>query len=154
MAQRAGARQVPVDLAADRVDFDALRATVTDRPRVVVLCSPNVLTQAGVTYAVEMGAREIERRRELVVSQRTRVLRELHVLPVDAPESEANFVWLRAAGLTGAQLAAGMEQARVIVAPGGPLGADDHARASIRGTAATDRLLRAIREATGSDGSR
>src|SRR5436305_6687094 len=247
MAQRAGARPVAVDLAASRVDLDALRAAVTERTRMVVLCNPNdptgsyvtaeriaafagslpenvhllvdeayvefqdteprdsvlrlvdafqrvvvfrtfskiyglsglragyavaspsaasllgsiapalginVLTQAGVTYALEMGDREIERRRDLVVSQRNRVLRELHELPVDAPESEANFVWLHAAGLTGAQLAAGMEQARVIVAPGGPLGADDHVRASIRGTAATDRLLRALREATGTDGSR
>ena len=108
----------------------------------------NVLTQAGVTYALEMGDREIDRRRELVVGQRGRILRELHDLPVDAPESEANFVWLHAAGLTGAQLAARMEQARVLAAPGGPLGADDHVRVSIRGTAATDRLLRAIREAT------
>jgi histidinol-phosphate/aromatic aminotransferase/cobyric acid decarboxylase-like protein len=32
----------------------------------------------------------------------------------------------------------------VIVAPGGPLGADDHVRASIRQAAATDRLLEAL----------
>src|SRR5919202_4290968 len=66
----------------------------------------NVLTQAGITYALEMGEREIDRRRELVVGQRARLLRELHELPVDAPDSQANFVWLHAAGLTGAQLAA------------------------------------------------
>jgi histidinol-phosphate/aromatic aminotransferase/cobyric acid decarboxylase-like protein len=41
-----------------------------------------------------------------------------------------------------------MEEARVIVAPGGPLGADDHVRAAIRGAAATERLLHALREAT------
>jgi histidinol-phosphate aminotransferase len=109
----------------------------------------NVLTQAGITYALEMGDREIDRRRDLVVEQRTRLLRELHDLPVDAPDSEANFVWLHASGLTGAQLAARMEEARVLVAPGGPLGADDCVRASIRGEAATNRLLRALREATG-----
>ena len=79
--------------------------------------------------------------------QRGRLLRELHDLPIDAPDSEANFVWLHAAGLTGAQLAARLEEARVLVAPGGPLGADDHVRASIRGAAATDRLLSALREA-------
>ena len=45
-----------------------------------------------------------------------------------------------------------MEDARVLVAPGGPLGADDCVRASIRGQAATDRLLRALREATGATG--
>ncbi|MEA2349830.1 MAG: histidinol-phosphate aminotransferase [Thermoleophilaceae bacterium] len=110
----------------------------------------NVLTQAGITYALEMGDREIERRRDLVVAQRRRILDELHDLPVDAPASEANFVWLHASGLTGAQLAAGMEEARVLVAPGAALGADDWVRASIRGEAATSRLLRALREATGS----
>jgi histidinol-phosphate aminotransferase len=111
----------------------------------------NVLTQAGITYALEMGDREVDRRRDLVVEQRTRLLRELHDLPVDAPDSEANFVWLHAAGLTGARLAARMEEARVLVAPGGPLGADDFVRASIRGEAATSRLLRALREATGTN---
>lgn len=108
----------------------------------------NVLTQAGITYALELGDREIERRRDLVVQQRRRLLRELHELSVDAPDSEANFVWLHAPGLSGAQLAARMHEARVLVAPGGPLGADDFVRASIRGEAATTRLLRALREAT------
>jgi histidinol-phosphate aminotransferase len=111
----------------------------------------NVLTQAGITYALEMGDSEIDRRRELVVEQRGRLLRELHDLPVDAPDSEANFVWLHASGLTGALLAARMEEARVLVAPGGALGADDWVRASIRGEAATSRLLRALREATGTN---
>jgi len=113
----------------------------------------NVLTQAGIVYAIEMGEAEIDRRRDLVVEQRGRILRDLHELPVDAPESEANFVWLHAAGLTGAQLAARLEEAKVLVAPGGPLGADDHVRASIRGRVATDRLLRGLREAIGGDGA-
>ena len=70
--------------------------------------------------------------------------RELRELPLDAPDSQANFVWLRAAGLTGAELAARLERGGVLVAPGGPLGADDHVRASIRGVAATERLLEAL----------
>jgi histidinol-phosphate aminotransferase len=110
----------------------------------------SVLTQAGVAQALRIGDREIERRRALVIEQRTRLLRALHDLPVDAPESQANFVWLHASGLTGAQLTGALEKAGVIVAPGGPLGADDHVRASIRGAAATDRLLSALAAATGS----
>jgi hypothetical protein len=35
----------------------------------------------------------------------------------------------------------------VLVAPGGPLGADDHVRASVRNSGATDRLLEALRRA-------
>jgi histidinol-phosphate aminotransferase len=108
----------------------------------------SVLTQAGLAQALKIGDREIERRRELVIEQRTRFLRALHDLPVDAPDSQANFVWLHASGLTGAQLTGALEQAGVIVAPGGPLGADDHVRASIRGAAATDRLLAALAAAT------
>ena len=107
----------------------------------------NVLTQAGIRKVLEIGDREVDRRRALVVEQRQRVLAALHDLPVDAPASEANFVWLHAAGLDGAGLAARLEEAGVIVAPGGPLGADDHVRASIRGAAATERLLAGLERA-------
>ena len=34
-----------------------------------------------------------------------------------------------------------------MVAPGGPLGADDHVRATVRDAAATDRLVAALRNA-------
>jgi histidinol-phosphate/aromatic aminotransferase/cobyric acid decarboxylase-like protein len=63
---------------------------------------------------------------------------------VDAPPSQANFVWLHAAGINGAMLASRLENEGVIVAPGGPLGANDHVRASIRGGAATERLVAAL----------
>ncbi|MEA2428572.1 MAG: histidinol-phosphate aminotransferase [Thermoleophilaceae bacterium] len=104
----------------------------------------NVLTQAGVAQALKIGGREIERRRALVIEQRGRVLRALHDMPVDAPDSEANFVWLRAPGLTGSQLAASLERAGVLVAHGGALGDDEHVRAAIRGGAAAERLLAAL----------
>jgi histidinol-phosphate aminotransferase len=111
----------------------------------------SVLTQAGLAQALKIGDPEIERRRALVIEQRGRVLNALHDLPVDAQDSQANFVWLHASGLTGAELAGRLERAGVIVAPGGPLGADDHVRASIRGAAATDRLLQALAAATAQD---
>ena len=104
----------------------------------------NALTQAAVEYALRFGEDEIARRRELVIEQRRRIERALPDLPVDAPESQANFVWLHAAGLTGSQLAGHLQNEGVTVAPGGPLGADDHVRASIRGAAATQRLLDAL----------
>jgi histidinol-phosphate aminotransferase len=104
----------------------------------------NALTQAAVEYALRFGEDEIARRRQLVVEQRRRLERALPDLPVDAPRSQANFLWLHAAGLTGSQLAAHLQQEGVTVAPGGPLGADDHVRVAIRGTAATQRLLDAL----------
>ena len=64
------------------------------------------------SQALQIGDREIERRSELVVEQRARLLHALHDLPVDAPESQANFVWLQRAGLTGAELTARLERDR------------------------------------------
>ena len=240
MAQRAGGRPVAVDLSGDRVDLDAVRAAVTDRTSVVVLCNPNdptgtyvtadavgelagslpehvhllideayiefqtaeprnsvlrlveafprvvvfrtfskiyglsglragyavgstaatdllnaigpalgvnVLTQAGIAYAIDLGEVAIAKRHKTVAEQRRRVFDELHDLPIDAPPSEANFVWLHAAGLNGTELTARLEEKHVIVAPGGPLGADDHVRASIFNAPHTGRLLSALRDA-------
>lgn len=242
MAQRAGARPVPVPLARGAVDLDALLAAVGERARVVVICNPNdptgtylesaaleqflsalpqdvhvlldeayaqfqdrepedaalrltdrfprllairtfskayglsglragyavgsaeaaalleaiapalginALTQAALVHALRTGDPEIERRRRLVREQRRRVFSAFHDLPVDAPESQANFAWVRAAGLSGAEVAARLERASVLVAPGGPLGDEDHVRIAIRGPAATERLLSALRDAFG-----
>jgi histidinol-phosphate aminotransferase len=104
----------------------------------------NALTQAGIQHALKLGDAEVERRRNLVIEQRKRILSALHDLPVDAPPSQANFVWLSAPGMSGVRLGARLEEEGVIVAPGGPLGAEDHVRASVRGAAATERLLGAL----------
>ena len=109
----------------------------------------NALTQAAVDQALKIGGPEVERRREAVIRQRTRLLRALRELPVEAADSQANFVWLRAKDLTGAELTARLRADGVIVAPGGPLGADDHVRAGVRDARATDRLLRALEKAVG-----
>ena len=104
----------------------------------------NSLTQAGIQHALKLGDSEIDRRRNLVIEQRRRILAALHDLPVDAPPSQANFIWLSAAGMSGVRLASRLEEEGVIVAPGGPLGAEDHVRVSVRGAAATERLLNAL----------
>ena len=46
--------------------------------------------------------------------------------------------------MSGAMLASRLENEGVIVAPGGPLGADDHVRVSVRGAAASERLVAAL----------
>jgi len=104
----------------------------------------NALTQAGIEQVLKIGEPEVERRRAMVVEQRARLLAALHNLPIEAPDTQANFAWLSASGQTGAALAAGLERAGVLVAPGGPLGDEQHVRASIRGPAATERLLSAL----------
>jgi histidinol-phosphate aminotransferase len=104
----------------------------------------NALTQAAVEHALRSGDAEIDRRRQAVSRERARLLDGLAELPVDVSPSQANFVWLSARGMSGDELAHGLRRQGVIVAPGGPLGADDHIRATVRDAAATDRLLRAL----------
>jgi histidinol-phosphate aminotransferase len=115
--------------------------------RVAPVLGVNSLTQAAVVHALKIADSDVERRRELVLTQRRRLFDALHDMPVDATPSQANFLWLQAPGLTGNELAGRLEQKGVIVAPGGPLGEDHHVRAAIRDSRATERLLHALREA-------
>jgi histidinol-phosphate aminotransferase len=107
----------------------------------------NALTQAAVEHALRTGDAEVERRRRGVSRERARVLEGVRRLGLKAEDSQANFVWLRAPGLSGDELANQLRRQGVIVAPGGPLGADDHVRATVRDGEATDRLLRALESA-------
>jgi histidinol-phosphate aminotransferase len=111
----------------------------------------NALTQAAVAQALKLGDREIDGRRRMVIEQRRRLQEALHELPVEAPESQANFIWVRATTISGGELVKRLDQARVHVAPGGPLGDDDHVRVAIGNAAATERLLWALHQAL--DGS-
>jgi histidinol-phosphate aminotransferase len=107
----------------------------------------NALTQAAVSQALKIGDPEIDRRRSAVVEERHRLLAALAQMPVDLTATQANFVWMAADGHSGLALANRLEQESITVAPGGPLGADDHIRAAIRDTAATNRLLSALEKA-------
>jgi histidinol-phosphate aminotransferase len=109
----------------------------------------NTLTQAAVAQALRIGGPEFERRRQGVIRERGRLLEALRELPVDVTDSQANFIWLRVRGVSGDSLADRLSREGVLVAPGGPLGADDHVRAAIRHAAATDRLVDALKNATG-----
>jgi histidinol-phosphate aminotransferase len=109
----------------------------------------NALTQAAVEHALRMGDAGIERRRLTVVRERDRLTAALRGLGADVADSQANFIWLRAPGMDGDALAQALRRQGVIVAPGGPLGADDHVRATVRDAPATDRLIRAYETALG-----
>jgi histidinol-phosphate aminotransferase len=107
----------------------------------------NALTQAAIEHALRTGEPEIARRRELVSRERRHLVDGLRDLGADVSDSQANFVWLRAPGVSGDALAQGLRRQGVIVAPGGPLGADDHVRAAVLNEAATLRLLGAYEHA-------
>ena len=109
----------------------------------------NALTQAGVEQALEIGDPELVRRRAMVAEQRERLLGALDHLPLQATDTQANFAWLEAAGLSGVELAARLDRAGVVVAAGTSVGDDHHVRAAIRGPAATERLLSALTQSLG-----
>ena len=107
----------------------------------------NALTQAAVDQALKIGGPEIERRRMAVLRERARLQEALSELPVDAAPSQANFVWVRARSISGDELTSRLGGQGVIVAPGRPLGAEDHVRITVRDKAANDRLIAALEKA-------
>ena len=106
----------------------------------------NALTQAAIAEALKLGDGDLSHRREMVIRERQRLADVLRELPVEAPETQANFIWMRAEGMTGGELAERLQEKRARVAPGGPLGDGDHVRAAIRNSNATDRLVGALRQ--------
>ncbi|MCW3066535.1 MAG: aminotransferase class [Solirubrobacterales bacterium] len=107
------------------------------------------MVQAGALEAVRRGPDLLPRRRRQVAVERDRLLDALHDLPLDAAPSQANVLWLRAAGLSGEELAGRLGRLAVIVLPGSALGDPDHVRVQVQDAAATDRLLTAVRTALG-----
>lgn len=111
----------------------------------------------GVGLPVQIGALEalrrcdgqLAQRRATVATERTRLLEALHELPVDAQPSEANVLWLRPTGLSGAELALRLERSGVRVMSGASVGDEQHVRVAVQSAAATDRLLDALRTALG-----
>jgi histidinol-phosphate aminotransferase len=123
--------------------------------RIAPVLGVNALSQAAAEYAVGIADREIAQRRQLVAEQRALLEAELPGLGVEAAPSQANFLWMKVDGISGSELAARLERERVLVAPGGPLGAEDHVRAAVRGPNESSRLLLALRRALsrGSNGN-
>jgi histidinol-phosphate aminotransferase len=109
----------------------------------------NALTQSAVAQALKIGGPEVASRRASVIRERAHVMEVLADLPLEVSPSQANFVWIAAEGLSGFELANRLSKEGVLVAPGGPLGADDHVRATIRDGAATERLLAGLKKALG-----
>ena len=107
----------------------------------------NALTQSTVAQALKIGGPEVESRRTSVIRERAHLMEVLSELPLDVTPSQANFVWMAADGMSGYALASRLKKEGVLVAPGGPLGADDHVRATIRNAAATARLLAGLEKA-------
>jgi histidinol-phosphate aminotransferase len=107
----------------------------------------NSLSEAAARHALARGDAEISKRRAQVLEQRARLGESLARFPVSGPPSQANFVWLSAAGMSGLELAARLQRGQVVVAAGQSLGDEEHVRAAVRDSLSTDRLLAAFERA-------
>ncbi|TQS40068.1 histidinol-phosphate transaminase [Cryptosporangium phraense] len=117
-------------LAADPSVADAIRKVVTP-------FSVNHVAQAAALAALD-AEDEMNRRVDLVVDERTRVVNAVRELRTDVPDTQANFLWLPL-GDDAAEFAAGCEKRGVIVRPF----AGDGVRVTIGTPAENDLFLRA-----------
>ncbi len=106
------------------------------------------VSQAGALEALRSCSKFVEERVEKVREERPRLTRELRTAGFEVAESQANFIWAAHPELAGAELAARMAQAGVLVAAGDALGEPRHVRIGVRSKQATDRVLDAIAKAT------
>jgi histidinol-phosphate aminotransferase len=102
------------------------------------------VSQAGATEALRSCSELIDRRVLAISEERPRLTAELRERGFEVSDSQANFLWAAHPTLDGGELAAGLERAGVLVAVGAALGEPRHVRLSIRGRAASERLLDAI----------
>ncbi|HXE46212.1 MAG TPA: aminotransferase class I/II-fold pyridoxal phosphate-dependent enzyme [Conexibacter sp.] len=107
--------------------------------------------QVGALVALRRCDGLVAQRRAAVASERTRLLEAVHELPLDAVAGEANVMWLRPTGLTGAELALRLQRSGVLVQSGASVGDEQHVRVTLQSPRATDRLLDALRTALGAD---
>ena len=112
----------------------------------------NALTQAAMLQALRVGADDISHRRAAVLEERARITQSVAALPLTAPATQANFIWMTANGLSGEEFAARLESARVLVADGRRFGDPRYVRAAIRDRHATDRLVWALTDALSGNG--
>lgn len=110
----------------------------------------NELAQAGALEALRSSTDLVRRRGEAVAAQRARVGAAARELGYEAPDSQANVLWLALPGLDGAELSARLERAQVLVAGGGQLGEARHVRVTVPPRDEhVERLLRALELARG-----
>jgi histidinol-phosphate aminotransferase len=105
------------------------------------------LAQAGALEAVRKTIRDVERRSQRVIAERSRLADALADLNLDAAPSQTNTLWVSAPGIEGEELAARLDHMAVRVRAGATFGATDHVRVQVRDAAASDRLVRAMETA-------
>ncbi len=107
------------------------------------------LSQAGALEALRSGAKPLARHVQSVCEERPLLSAQLRERGFEVTDSQANFLWVAHQRLDGAELAARMARAGVLVAAGAGLDEPRHVRIALRNAAATARVLSAVDKALG-----
>ncbi len=105
------------------------------------------ISQAGAFEALHSCAELVEQHVRTICEERPRLIDGLRSLGFEVTDSQANFVWAAHHTLPGAEVAARLARAGVLVAAGDALGEPRHVRIAIHSPAATDRLLSTVEKA-------
>lgn len=102
--------------------------------------------QAAAVAAIENADRVLPARRAGAAADRDRLAAALADTPFGfPPAASANAAWLRSTEHDGRAIAAHLAGEKIVVQPGTTYNDDAHVRASLRGPAAVDRLVAALR---------
>jgi histidinol-phosphate aminotransferase len=104
----------------------------------------NELSQSGALEALRTATKMLADHVHAVAVERTRLTSALRRRDFEVADSQANFLWIAHPTMEGAELAARLSRAGVLVATGAALGEPRHLRVSIANRIASDRLLTAI----------
>ena len=102
--------------------------------------------QAAMLWAVAQGEAVVRRRRAAAARERERLAERLHGTPFSFPAGHGPLVWLDCGEHGGAAVARHLAGRRIFVTPGQAWRDDRHVRVTLRGGAATDRLVAALLE--------
>ena len=105
------------------------------------------VSQAGALEALRSTSELIAERVRMISAERvalTAALRERHF---EVADSQANFLWIAHPTVDGGELLTRLARAGVLVAGGDALGEPRHVRVSLRDTACSERLLKALDKA-------
>jgi histidinol-phosphate aminotransferase len=102
------------------------------------------VSQAGALEALRTCSELIERRVQIICTERPRLTAALREGGFEVSDSQANFLWAAHPSLQGGELAARLAQAGILVAAGDALGEPRYVRIGLYSAGATNRLLDTI----------
>jgi histidinol-phosphate/aromatic aminotransferase/cobyric acid decarboxylase-like protein len=132
-------------MAGFRIGY-VLAPTAELAERLTPSFSVNAPAQAAAAWALELGDPVLARRRAAAARERERLARALRGTSLSFPPTAAPFVWLSSETHDGTAIAQHLGVRRILVARGERWGDEQHVRITLRDTAATERLIAALRE--------